>query len=123
MGHIYIRSFVESSPSRAAHWRRAINDEWWSVLHSRSGKPPHGPLTTCHRKNGENTKAWYLIADGNSNPNKWSHSWVISKSIISMEKTIFHNDNGEKMPLSLEREKACLERMKKGNNADSNSSK
>ena len=40
-----------------------------------------------------------------------------------MEKTIIDGGNGEKTSLSLEIEKTCLERMKKGNNADSNSSK
>ena len=54
----YIREFVEYSLSRAAPWGRAIDDEWWSVLHFNLGRLPHGPLPPRHPTNGENMKAW-----------------------------------------------------------------
>ena len=57
-----------------------------------------------------------------TDPNKWSHSWAIWKSIGSMEKTVVDCGNGEKKAIVFGGKKTCLERMKKGNNADSNSS-
>ena len=107
-GHIYIGEFVEHSPSRAAPWRRSIDDEWRSVLHSHSGRNRHGPLPPFHLQNVENTKAWYWIADGNSNTNEWSHSWAIRKLISSTDKTIIDGGSSEKRPFSLEREKLAL---------------
>ena len=99
---------MEHSLLRAAPWGRAIDDEWWSVLHSNLGRPTHGPLPPFHLPNGENKKAWDWIADGNSNPNEWSQLWVISKLISSMEKSIVNGGNGEKRPLSLEEKKLSL---------------
>ena len=42
-----------------------------------AGRPPNGPLSPCHPSNGENTKAWVLIVNDDSNLNDRSHSWVI----------------------------------------------
>ena len=112
-GCIHIRAFVEHFPSRAAPWGKAIDDGWWSVLHSHSGRPPRLPLPPCHPPNGENAKAWYWISDGYINLNEWSHSWATSKSISSMEKTIADGGNGEKRPLSLEIEKLALKGWKR----------
>ena len=42
-----------------------------------AGRPPCGPLPHCHPPNGENTKAWVLIADDDCDPNNRSHSWMI----------------------------------------------
>ena len=123
MGHTYIGAFVEHSPSWAAPWGQVIDDEWWSVFHSHLGRPLHGPLPPYHPQNGENTKSWECILDGNIDPNEWSHSWVIRKSISSTEKTIVDGGNSEKRPWSLERDKTRLEGMKKENNVKSNSIK
>ena len=95
VGRIYIKAFVEHFPLGAAPWGQAIDDEWWSVLHSRVGRSPHGPLTLCQPPNDENTKAWSWTADGNSYQNKWSHLWVIKKLISSMEKIIVDGGNCE----------------------------
>ena len=103
VGRLYIGAFVEHSPSQAAPWGRAIDDEWRYFLHYYPGRSPHGPLLPSHLPNGGNMKAWGWIADGNSNPNEWSYLWVMRKSISSMEKTIFGGGNDEKSPLYLGR--------------------
>ena len=120
---IYIGEFVEHPPSRSSPWVRSIDDEWRSVLHSHSGRPPYEPLSPCHPQNGENTKAWDWIADDNSDLNEWPHLWAMRKSTSLMENTIIDGGNGEKIPLYLERDKTCLERMKTENRADSSSIK
>ena len=94
-GSINIRGFVEHYPLVAAPWGRAIADEWQSVLNSHSGRPPHRPLPPSHPPNGENTKAWDWIPDGNSGLNEWSHLWAIRKSISLLEKTIPNSGNVE----------------------------
>ena len=83
-------------PSQAAPWVLAIDDELRSVFFH-VGRPLYGPLPPCHLPNGENTKAWDLITDGNSDPDEWSHSWQKRKSISLMEKTIIDSGNGEKV--------------------------
>ena len=80
---------------------------------------PHEPLPLCHLPDGENTKAWDLIANGYSDPNDRSHSLVISKLISLMKKSTVKGGNSGRKPFSLERKKG----MKKENNANSNSSK
>ena len=118
-GGVYIYQSIYGTPPLVIRpWGRAIDDEWRSVLHSHSGRHPHGPLPPCHPPNGENTKAWDWIADGNSDPNEWSHSWVMMKSISSMEKKIIDDGNGQRRPLFLKRERNCLEGLKKAHNAD-----
>ena len=77
-------------------------------FHSHSGRPPHGPLPPFHPPNGENTKAWDWISDGNSNPNEWSHSWVIRKLIISMENTTLYCGNSEKFHCPWREKKLAL---------------
>ena len=88
-----------------------------------SGRPPNGTLPTCLPPNGKNKKAWDLIADDERDPNNRSHSWVIRKSKILMEKSIVDGGNGKKKPLSLERRKLALKGWKEGNNENSNYSK
>ena len=73
-----------------------------------AGRPPRGPLPPCHPPNGENTKAWVLISDDDSDPSNRSHSWMIRESKIIMEKSIVDGGNSEKKPLSLERKKLAL---------------
>ena len=107
-GGVYTGVFVEHSPSRCAPWGWAIDNEWWSIVYSHSGRPPHGPLPPFYLPNGENTKAWDWIANDNSDPNEWSHSWAMRKSIGLMKKTIIDDGNSGKIPLSLEREKIAL---------------
>ena len=121
-GGVYIGVFLEHSPSRYAPWGRAIDGECQSVLHSQSGRPPNGPLQPCHLSNGENTKAWDWIADGNSDPNKLSHLRGIRKSISSMKKTIVDGGNNKNSIVPGERENLPW-KDEKGKIADSNSSK
>ena len=83
-----------------------VNDVVVVVLGS--GRPPHVPLAPWHSPNGKNTKAWGLIANDDSNPTNRSHSWVIRKSNVLMERSIVDGGNGEKKPLSLERNKLAL---------------
>ena len=40
-GRIYKGAFVEPPPLRAAPWGQATDDEWRSVLYSRSESPPY----------------------------------------------------------------------------------
>ena len=96
VGRIYIGAFLKHPLWQDAPWRLAINDKWWSVLHSHSGRRPHGPLTPSHPPNGENMKAWDWNFNGNRYPNNRSHSWVIRKSISLMERSIVDGGNGEK---------------------------
>ena len=108
VGRIYIGAFMKHSLSCDASWGRAIDDEWCSVLSSCSRRSPCGPLPPCHPPNGENTKAWDWISDDDSNLNDRWHSWVIKKSISSMEKAILDVGDGEKKPFSLERKILAL---------------
>ena len=52
-------------------------------------------------------KAWEIIVDGSSDPNEWSHSWVMRKPIKTRETTIIDSD-GATRPLLLERDKLAL---------------
>ena len=99
-------------------------DHWWMVvcIEFSFGKPPHGTLPPCHPSYGENTKAWDWIYDDDSDLNDRSHSWMIRTSISSMEKSIVDSGKSEKNPLSLEKQN-FLKNVKKGNNANSSSSK
>ena len=56
---------------------------------------------------GENMKARERIADGSSDPNKWSHLWEMRKSSKTTEETIVSGD-GATRALSLERNKLTL---------------
>ena len=122
VGIIYIGAFLEPSPLWAVPWRQATDDEWGYVFNSSPGRPPHGLLPPSHPPDGKNMKAWNLIANGYSDLNEWSHSWVMRKPINYMEDTIVDGCNGEKSIFLGER-KLLPWKDKKLNNADSNLSK
>ena len=56
---------------------------------------------------GENTKAREIIANGRSDPNKWSHLREMRKARKTTEKTIARGDDATR-PLSLERDNFVL---------------